>query len=195
MPRTIKQYPHSEVELANQEGLSQRKSEILYLAAQGLTEKEIAAELDISPETAKAHLNSLRNQFNAVNRVDLVSQAWAHGVLQAATKNVRMSLLRRISESIAVPPTSAIDHQFYRAQSRNRTRQSVGVSLGQKAVAPVFKEASAGEADYFDIPTVFRNRLHRSIEDLEARDKQRLIAYTHQASERLASMDKQEIAA
>lgn len=88
-----------------------------------------------------------------------------------------------------------LEQHFHRAQARTRTRRSVGVSLGQQAVAPVFTEASAGEADYFDIPTIFRDRLHRSITDLEARDQQRLIAYTRQVSKRLASMDKQEVAA
>lgn len=93
----------------------------------------------------------------------------------------------------AVGP-SFLDAMFHRAQARLKNRKAAGDVKRQKAVAALFQPAT-GEADFYDIPTVFRNRLHRSISDLEYRDQQRLIAYTRQASERLAAMEKLETAA
>lgn len=163
MPRTIKQFEHSDVELNNPEGLSQRKSEILYLAAQGDTEKVIAAKLGISPETVKAHLNALREQFDAVNRVDLVSQAWAHGILQASTKNVRLSLLRNFVARVKCSGPKPLDLQAFRAQSRTKQRpRCVSLTSAQKAVAPVFVEPVDGDSGFYDVPAYLRKRIHQS---------------------------------
>lgn len=163
MPRTIKQFEHSDVELNNPEGLSQRKSEILYLAAQGDTEKVIAAKLGISPETVKAHLNALREQFDAVNRVDLVSQAWAHGILQASAKNVRLSLLRNFVARVKCSGPKPLDLQAFRAQSRTKQRpRCVSLTSAQKAVAPVFVEPVDGDSGFYDVPAYLRKRIHQS---------------------------------
>lgn len=172
MPNTIKKYSHSQVSITEQHDLSPRKSEVLHLAAQGLTEKQIAAVLGISPETAKAHLNALRDQFSAANRVDLVSQAWAHGVLKASAR-AAFCLFGGISAMVRGGKPSLIETHFYRAQARLRTRKAVGVGRQKSAVAALFFEPTTGDSGYYEIPAYLRKRMNR--QDLDGMS--RLAAY------------------
>ncbi len=54
--------------------LSGRAAEILELAAQGLTDKQIAAKLEISAETVHTHWKRLRLRFNASSRTEILAQ-------------------------------------------------------------------------------------------------------------------------
>jgi len=49
--------------------LSPRELEILRLVARGLENAQIAAELNISPRTAKNHLSSILSKLGVANRV------------------------------------------------------------------------------------------------------------------------------
>ena len=49
--------------------LSPRELEILRLVARGLENAQIAAELNISPRTAKNHLSSMLGKLGVANRV------------------------------------------------------------------------------------------------------------------------------
>lgn len=51
--------------------LSKRQYECVILAAKGLSAKEIARLLDISPRTVETHLDILREKLNARNRMQL----------------------------------------------------------------------------------------------------------------------------
>lgn len=57
------------------EELSQRQMQVIRLAADGLTNNEIAAELDIGPEAVKTYLATayrklgVRNRMEAANKV------------------------------------------------------------------------------------------------------------------------------
>jgi len=76
-------YPRMELELAEQHLMPARRAEVVRLAAMGLSTKEIAKDLGISPGTVASHLEEAQEQLHAHNRVDLVSQGWMHGLFKA----------------------------------------------------------------------------------------------------------------
>ncbi|WP_428398243.1 helix-turn-helix domain-containing protein [Marinobacter salarius] len=192
MPRRIHLYNHLDIQLGAADELTERRAQVLELVARGLTTEDVALKLGISEDTVKSHLDSLRTQFGALNRVELVCQAWAHGVLKAS-ENAMFCILRTFSATLAAPKVCAIDHYTRLAQSRIK-HPLVHVKR-QKAVAALFLDASPGEADYYEIPAFMRNQLHRDIADFEQRDRQRMVTYVRQVSERLSGMEKIELEA
>ncbi len=65
--------------------LSQRESEALTLAAQGLPNKEIAEAMDISPNTVKQHMSSAFDKMGVSNRTEAVVKALTSGSIDAPT--------------------------------------------------------------------------------------------------------------
>jgi two-component system nitrate/nitrite response regulator NarL len=63
---------------ARQAGLSTREREVLRFLARGDTNKEIAAHLDISENTVKAHLKSILRKLGVGNRVEAAGWALRH---------------------------------------------------------------------------------------------------------------------
>lgn len=63
------------------EALTQRETEVLALLADGLTNKAIAARLNISDETVKFHLAAVFGKLGASNRTDAVRQALKRGLV------------------------------------------------------------------------------------------------------------------
>ena len=63
-------------------GLTPREQEVLALLAEGASNKLIARRLGISVHTAKFHVGSLLNKFDAIGRTDAVAHAARLGVLQ-----------------------------------------------------------------------------------------------------------------
>lgn len=64
--------------------LSPRETDILQLVAQDLTNREIAARLDLSENTIKTHLAHILEKLGALNRADAVSLARQNGWLKPA---------------------------------------------------------------------------------------------------------------
>ncbi|MFN4070778.1 MAG: response regulator [Thermus caldifontis] len=64
--------------------LTPREEEVLGLLAQGLSVKEIAKALGLSPDTVKDHLESLYGKLLARNRVEALERARALGFLTKA---------------------------------------------------------------------------------------------------------------
>jgi DNA-binding NarL/FixJ family response regulator len=64
-------------------GLTAREVEVLRLAARGLSSKEIAAELVISPKTARNHVEHIYVKTGATSRVEASLFAIKHGLLEA----------------------------------------------------------------------------------------------------------------
>jgi LuxR family transcriptional regulator, maltose regulon positive regulatory protein len=61
--------------------LTARETEVLQLIAQGMTNKEIAAQLVIAPSTAKRHTVNLYNKLGVANRAEATTQAHKLGIL------------------------------------------------------------------------------------------------------------------
>ncbi|NWN92267.1 helix-turn-helix transcriptional regulator [Marinobacter adhaerens] len=76
-------YPRMLVELADTTLLPPRRAEVVMLAARGMSAKEIARDLGISPDTVSWHLDEAKDQFHAHSRVDLISQGWMQGLFRA----------------------------------------------------------------------------------------------------------------
>ena len=64
--------------------LTPRELEVLSLTAEGLTSKEIARELGISPRTADVHRTHLIHKLGLRNRVEAVHYALTNGILAFA---------------------------------------------------------------------------------------------------------------
>jgi DNA-binding NarL/FixJ family response regulator len=64
------------------DGLTERESEVVGLVARGLSNDEIAAQLFVSPLTAKTHVNRAMMKLGARDRAQLVVMAYQAGLVQ-----------------------------------------------------------------------------------------------------------------
>lgn len=83
MGRRKTTFPRIEIELADTTLLPPRRGQVVELAAGGLTAKQIAQKLGISPETVNWQLDEAKDQFGALNQRDLISQGWMRGLFRA----------------------------------------------------------------------------------------------------------------
>lgn len=86
-------YPRMLVELADTTLLPPRRGEVVMLAARGMSAKEIARDLGISPDTVSWHLDEAKDQFHASSRVDLISQGWMQGLFRARVLSLALVVL------------------------------------------------------------------------------------------------------
>jgi DNA-binding NarL/FixJ family response regulator len=63
------------------EALTPRETEVLQLLAQGLANKQIALELDISEHTVKFHISSIYGKLGATNRTEAVRLGLQQGLI------------------------------------------------------------------------------------------------------------------
>ena len=61
--------------------LTPREAEVLQLVATGMSAKEVANQISISPRTVERHIEHVRLKLRARNRPHMVTEAIAHGVL------------------------------------------------------------------------------------------------------------------
>lgn len=87
--------PEPPPELAS---LTEREREVLLLVARGRSNQEIAAELFISPHTAKTHVNRIMTKVYAHDRTQLVILAYESGLLAPGADSSESASRR--------PPTS-----------------------------------------------------------------------------------------
>jgi DNA-binding NarL/FixJ family response regulator len=73
--------PHTPGEALLAHPLSRREYQVLSLAAQGLTNKEIAYRLGISERTVQFHINSIFNKTTTSSRTEAVALALRKGWL------------------------------------------------------------------------------------------------------------------
>ncbi|RMG54404.1 MAG: DNA-binding response regulator [Gammaproteobacteria bacterium] len=72
--------PGSASEMASQ--LSNRELQILRLLAEGLTPKEIASQLNLSPQTVSTYKKRLNQKLNTRTTVDLLRVAMEYGLIE-----------------------------------------------------------------------------------------------------------------
>lgn len=63
------------------DGLSDRERDVLALVGQGLSNREIAERLYLSPHTAKTHVSNIMQKLRARDRVQLVITAYGTGLI------------------------------------------------------------------------------------------------------------------
>ncbi len=63
-----------------EESLTDREREVLQLVARGLSNKEIGAELHLSPHTIKAHLRTILDKLHLRGRAEAAAWAAQHGL-------------------------------------------------------------------------------------------------------------------
>ncbi|MGP4843348.1 LuxR C-terminal-related transcriptional regulator [Marinobacter sp. 1Y8] len=78
-----KTYKRLELELAIEDAMPPRRSQVFLKTACGMSASEIAAELRISEKTVEWHVNEIKDQLCAMNIKDAISQGWMHGLLRA----------------------------------------------------------------------------------------------------------------
>jgi len=82
--RVLEAYREASAELAQIEdslqGLSPRQVEVLSLVAQGLTYKEVGAELSLSERTIKYHMAQILEQLHLESRAQAIAWAARHGL-------------------------------------------------------------------------------------------------------------------
>lgn len=98
---------HEEEDRCYRAGLSTRQCEVIRLLADGLTIKEAARELGISPKTAAIHAMAVRVKLGAKNTANAVYLATKRGIL-----------LLLIASSISIPGHDT----SYRRLTKGRTR-------------------------------------------------------------------------
>jgi two-component system response regulator NreC len=74
--------PHSKAPQSLDTELTSRQTEILKRVCRGLTEKEIAFELNISPNTVHVHINNIMNKVQIHNKAGLIKYAIKMGFVQ-----------------------------------------------------------------------------------------------------------------
>ncbi len=67
--------------------LSEREEQILQLVATGMTNREIAQELTISPNTVKVHLSNMFEKIGVASRTEATLYAIEHGVVDVPGNN------------------------------------------------------------------------------------------------------------
>ena len=75
----------AEVTPASMSVLTEREREVVALVAQGLTNDEIAAELVVSPATARTHVSRAMVKLHARDRAQLVVFAYQSGLVRPRT--------------------------------------------------------------------------------------------------------------
>jgi DNA-binding NarL/FixJ family response regulator len=68
---------------ATPSGLTRREHEVLMLLTEGLTDREIAERLFVSPKTAGHHVSSILGKLGVRTRTEAATTAISMGLLQA----------------------------------------------------------------------------------------------------------------
>jgi NarL family two-component system response regulator LiaR len=67
------------------DGLTEREVEVLRLLAQGKTNQQIAADLEISLHTAGHHVGNILGKVGVANRTEAASYAFQHGLVSSTS--------------------------------------------------------------------------------------------------------------
>ncbi len=77
----VNRYREMQTQKPGQNGLSDRQREVLKMVAQGITTKEIASRLFLSPATVKRELRHIFDMIGVTNRAHAVAEAQKKGLI------------------------------------------------------------------------------------------------------------------
>ena len=80
-PPTLINQTNDSTNLANGKKLTNRQFEVLRYLSQGLSNKQIAYQMNVSEATVKLHINALLRAVGATNRTQAVIKAQKMGVI------------------------------------------------------------------------------------------------------------------
>jgi len=93
--------------------LTPRELEILELAANGYSAKEVAGMIGIAPRTVERHVENVRLKMHARNRVHMITQAVLRGILkpgaERATPPKHATWLSAARDDNREPPQAGLD--------------------------------------------------------------------------------------
>jgi DNA-binding CsgD family transcriptional regulator len=129
--------PHTPVELAAGDALSAREVEVLRLVAEGLSDKEIARRLYLSPHTVHRHVANIRTKLGQPSRAAAAAAA-ARRLLRGGTGSVRRAEPGRFITRYcsAKRPGSLSGHGQRAADLRRARPHPSSARLSPGAVAP-----------------------------------------------------------
>ena len=78
---------------ADPDRLTDRETDVLRLVVAGMRNKEIAADLGISENTAKFHLRNIQDKLHAQNRAEVVARPMRDGLVDRGKGATEGSLL------------------------------------------------------------------------------------------------------
>ncbi|CAM4328132.1 MAG: response regulator transcription factor [Paenibacillus macerans] len=84
--RILQEFPLTKKDAAGEPPLTAREREILGWVAKGMTNREIAGELQISDQTVKNHLKNILHKLHLENRVQLTRYALERGWIDTRKK-------------------------------------------------------------------------------------------------------------
>lgn len=144
--------------------LSDREREVLFLAAEGLTDKEIASRLNIGPKTVRTYWDRMRHKLNAASRTQALATALRGAYEELAESEGR---LRRFLDVMPLM-LFAFDENFrvidMNAEAQDTFGEVTGVEaaeLFRRLADDPFSPDPVGEA-WQKTQTSFRNVLSRS---------------------------------
>jgi PAS domain S-box-containing protein len=76
--------------------LSQKEEQVLHLAAQGLTDKEIAVKTKVKFTTVRTYWDRIRKKLNAANRAHAIALGMPHNRLELAGEELSAFIVRQI---------------------------------------------------------------------------------------------------
>jgi len=118
-----------DVSCNNNGTVTPRQAEVLTDVARGLTNKEIAKNLGISPDRVKQIIEALSFKLKAFNRTHLVTQAFANHLLKAVT----FMLIATLNIGLANPAqANLIDDNTPEDLSRTQARRNNGNRNGPR---------------------------------------------------------------
>ncbi|RYG26206.1 PAS domain S-box protein [bacterium] len=92
--------------------LTNREREVLLLAAEGLTDKEIAERLGITRGTISTHWTRMRERTGTINRAQVMARSMSHIVRESEAELARTaSLYQSLVETLEDFAVFLLDHQ------------------------------------------------------------------------------------
>lgn len=166
-----------------QVGLSEREKEVLFLAGEGLTDKEIALRLDIGQKTVRTYWDRMRAKLGAASRTEVLAKA-LHAAMDAVGESEQR--LRKFVESMPVM-FNAFDEELKLILVNQECERVTGYTTDE-LLGPDIYERSMPDDEYRAM-SYGRFQEHKgSYQDLEtelvcADGTKRVIAWSSRAKE------------